>query len=131
MSGASFLMDPSKGLSSLGFTADDFCKIISMCAKSGVRDLKIGKFHVQFGHKDNLAQTEHPGEAIQANQTIEDPNFISAEPEKEKEIAELAQIKVRSEDANEEIQHLILTDPHEYEAQMAQGALEDAQEKSG
>ena len=110
------------------FTAQDICKIISSCAKSGVTDLVIGdSFRVQFGRTDNSSEIEAPEKANQ----VKLRTFPQGAVQAVQSVAEVSQIKKRSEEVEDELQELSIANPYEYEELMAQGDLEHAEEKIG
>lgn len=98
------------------FSVDQIKDILKSCRDSGVTQLKIGTFSVQFSPpepKTLEAATLTPAQ-IAAARAYENEVFL----ENEKRVRE------------EELSHLRLTDPEMYEELQNRGELEDVGEKS-
>lgn len=99
------------------FTAKDICAIIKQCGESGVSNLQIGTFSVVF-EREASAELNPPEQASQV--------FPAVPLEQIEDIQELGNLKDRVEDANLEIDNLLITNPEEYEEALARGDFEHA-----
>lgn len=107
-----------------GFTSKDICAIIKECAKSGVLSLKFGELQVEFEKTALSNQTQAPEQVSQVVSV-----FPAPKDNEENEVIEQAKIQDTADALEDELATLQITDPHEYEELMFQGALEDGQEQ--
>lgn len=102
------------------FSGKDICEIIKQCAKSRVSELRFGDLFVRFDAEAKRVETNSPEKASQ--------EFPSGDPEKTTEVLEDANILLRSEAIDEEINSLIISDPDTYEEMLSRRELEDGPE---
>lgn len=106
--------------------AEEVCSIISTCGTANVSELSFGDLHVRFGAPKPERQPEPLAPVGQSQPTTPpSPETVLSEKEADriaKETLELQELLTREQQMAE----LNLTDPVEYERQLAAGELEDA-----
>lgn len=95
--------------------ADALCKIIGMCAKSGVAKLQLGALQLVFDAKDKSVESLSMVETKPLEQ--EQANKIGEEVQAQ----ELARLR------EDELENLKLANPLAYERFIAEGEIEDGQ----
>jgi hypothetical protein len=114
------------------FTADDLCKIIKECAKSGVKTFKVQdevsttislEFDVPENDFDNLS----PSQARARKGAFPAPKNMS----EVKEVEALSEQLEMFDKEQERIDNLLLENPLQYEEELARGAIEYDSEQEG
>lgn len=91
---------------------NDLCKLIRVCAESGIYEVKFKEIHLIFGEGHKLP--------IKKTHKIE----TRSQEQKSKEISEEASMAERLKMNEMEVEELRLTDPLAYETLIAQGDLD-------
>jgi len=100
------------------FTAVDICKIVKACAESKVFCLQLGDLKVDFRLPDIATE-----EDIFLGQAR--PEEIQRSNEKAEKIAAFELLSENQKFEDDAIDHLMITDPHQYEHLLSQGDLEN------
>jgi hypothetical protein len=98
------------------FTVDEVCRILEVCARQGVRSLKLGDaISVELG-------APVPGSPS------DDPAPATSQDDQGPQVTEQAVLEEEARAADEDADNLIVSDPAAYEAALSRGALTDADE---
>lgn len=92
------------------YKVTELSKLIRICGKAGVAELKIADFHVTF------SKSKAPDEVASG---LEQPSFIT--DEKETDILLKDEIRLRAD----QLDLALIERPHEYEQMLFSGDLED------
>lgn len=90
----------------------DIVKIIEACGKNGVSQIKMGDIEITFNGLVIQTEKDYPVKVGQVGNNVQvDPNLKMQE---------------QYEMANEEDEHLLITDPAAYEESLFQNKMEDS-----
>jgi hypothetical protein len=114
------VIKPGQNISLL--KSEDVIKIIRECSTTGVSEITYGELHVKFGATVVKTQLFHTVGSEESPLPTPEDETSAAAKQIEAESIEIDEIETRSQ----QIAELILSDPFEFEKQIASGELEDA-----
>lgn len=109
-------MNLENGTRRMELNPQDICRILQACAKTKVKEFKLGDFSVSFEEKPGIKPVESPTLITGSAESVEQESIARDEVDiRERQMAEM-----------------LIEDPLMYEKLLEQGELEDAkQENSG
>lgn len=114
-------MSGPQNLKAKRFTGKEICDIIKAGADNKLISLEYQGLKLQFRESATVPESENPSKP-------ERVIFPPPPPGAAEEIEDIAKVQARSEDINEEIENLHISDPYEYEQLLARRELENAEE---